>query len=68
MEENVQVEATNESRGRMNLSQNAKGLCQFDITAEFPTAPMAAAELGRAIQLARDVCAAKGLKMADASA
>lgn len=59
---------TSESRVRMNLSQSAKGLVQFDITAEFPNAEQAAVELGKAIDLARSVCAEKGLKLADTAA
>lgn len=58
---------TIESRVRMNLSQNAKGLVQLDITAEFPSAIEAAAELGKAIDLARDVCAEKGLQLVTAA-
>ncbi len=54
-----------ESRVRMNLAQSAKGFVSFDITAEFPSADEAAAELGKAIDRARAVCAEKGLKLAD---
>lgn len=54
-----------ESRVRMNLSQSAKGLVQFDITAEFPSPEEAAKALGEAVDLARIVCAEKGLKLAD---
>jgi hypothetical protein len=66
-DEATKLEATNESRVRMNLSQNAKGLCQFDITAEFPTAVAAASELDLAIDLARKVCESKGLKLAESA-
>jgi len=62
------LEAKSETRVRMNLSQNAKGLVQFEITAEYPTAGEAAAALSDAIDKARAVCEAKGLKMADAAA
>lgn len=57
-----------ESRVRMNLSQNAKGLVQFDITAEMPNAIDAAEELANAIDQVRAVCADKNLKLADATA
>ncbi len=59
---------TTDTRVRMNLSQSAKGFFQLDITAEFPTAGEAAAALSDAIDKARAVCEAKGLKMADAAA
>lgn len=63
-----EVAATSESRVRINLSQSAKGLVQFDITAEFPTPEAAAAALGSAIDQARAICAEKGLKLADNAA
>lgn len=59
---------TSDTRVRMNLSQNAKGLVQFDITAEFPTAEEAAAQLAKTIDLVRNTCAEKGLKLADSAA
>jgi len=62
------LEAKSETRVRMNLSQSAKGFFQLDITAEFPTAGEAAAALSDAIDKARAVCEAKGLKMADVAA
>jgi hypothetical protein len=57
-----------ETRVRMNLSQNAKGLVQFDITAEYPTPEEASEALGKAVDLARATCGAKGLKLADSAA
>ena len=59
---------TSESRVRMNISQNAKGVVQFDITAEYPNCEMAAVELGKAIDLVKATCEAKGLKLADSAA
>ena len=59
--------ATNESRVRINLSQNAKGLVQFDITAEFPTVEEAARELGKAIDETRALTIERGLKNVDAA-
>lgn len=61
-------EATSESRVRINLSQNAKGLVQFDITAEFPTAAESAEALGKAIDETRLLVAGRGLKLADSAA
>lgn len=66
--EGTTLEAKSESRVRMNLSQNAKGLVQFEITAEFPSATEAADELALAINLVREVCTEKGLKLADSGA
>jgi len=60
--------ATNESRVRINLSQNAKGLVQFDITAEYETSEESAEALSKAIDLVRGVIETKGLKTVDAQA
>jgi len=60
--------ATNESRVRINLSQNAKGLVQFDITAEYETPEESAEALSKAIDLVRGVIETKGLKTVDAQA
>jgi len=52
------------NRVRISLSQTAKGLVQIDCTAEFETAAECGAALGAAIDEARRVIAAKGLKEA----
>lgn len=52
--------ATNK-RVRINLSETAKGLIQFDITAEFETVEESKAALSAAIDAARDVIKEKGL-------
>jgi hypothetical protein len=62
------MEATNESRVRINLAQGAKGDVKFDITAEFPSVAESEKALGEAVDAARRVCAEKGLKLADAAA
>ena len=54
-------EKTNK-RVRINLTQTAKGLVQLDITAEFETPEECGTALGTAIDQARNVIAAKGLK------
>ena len=54
-------EKTNK-RVRINLSQTAKGLVQFDCTAEFETPEECGTALSAAIDQARGVIAAKGLK------
>ena len=56
----------NNSRVRMNVSLSAKGLAQWDITAEFDSAEKSAEELGKAIDLCRDVIASKGILEAKA--
>lgn len=53
--------ATNK-RVRINLSETAKGLIQWDITAEFETVEETKAALSAAIDAAREVIKTKGLK------
>lgn len=53
--------ATN-SRVRINLSETAKGLVQWDITAEFEDVEESKAALSAAIDATRAVIAEKGLK------
>lgn len=53
-------EATNK-RVRINLSETAKGLIQWDITAEFESVKETKAALSAAIDAAREVINAKGL-------
>lgn len=59
----METQQTNK-RVRINLSQNAKGLVQFDITAEFETVDESKAALASAIDAVRAVIAEKGLKEA----
>lgn len=54
-------EATNK-RIRINLSETAKGLVQWNITAEFETVEETKKALADAIDAARDVIKAKGLQ------
>lgn len=53
-------EATNK-RVRINLSETAKGLIQWDIIAEFESVEETKAALSAAIDAAREVIKAKGL-------
>lgn len=53
-------ETTNE-RVRINLSETAKGLIQWDITAEFETVEETKKALAEAIDAAREVIKEKGL-------
>jgi len=54
------------SRVRVNLSQNAKGNVQFDITSEYPTVAEARDNLSVAIDEVRAMIKAKGLVEAGA--
>ena len=54
-------EATNKGV-RINLSETAKGLVQWDITAEFETVEETKKALADAIDAARDVIKEKGLQ------
>jgi hypothetical protein len=58
------METANNKRVRINLSQTAKGLIQFDITAESETTEETGTLLSDAIDKARGIIAAKGLKEA----
>ena len=51
-------------RTRMNLSLTAKGLVQFDVTAEYATTLEAKENLAKAIDAVRAVCAEKKLTIA----
>ena len=53
-------EATNK-RVRINLSETAKGLIQWDITAEFETVEETKKALSEAIDAAREIIQEKGL-------
>jgi hypothetical protein len=50
------------TRTRMNVSVNAKGFAQWDITAEYDTHELSAEMLGKAIGLMRGVIKEKGIK------
>lgn len=52
---------TTNKRVRINLSETAKGLVQWDITAEFESVEETKAALSAAIDAAREVIKAKGL-------
>ena len=55
-------------RTRMNVSLTAKGLAQWDVTAEYDTPEETAAQLGKAIDLCREVIKNKGLSEVGATA
>ncbi len=54
--------ATNNQRVRINLSQTAKGLVQFDITAEFPSVDESIENLSEALDKVKMLIESKGLK------
>lgn len=53
---------TTNKRVRINLSETAKGLVQWDITAEFETVEETEKALADAIDAAREVIKEKGLQ------
>lgn len=57
----IMPETTNK-RVRINLSETAKGLVQWDITAEFETVEETKKALADAIDAAREVIKEKGLQ------
>jgi len=59
------TEQQTNKRVRINLSQTAKGLVQFDATAEFETVAECEKELDAAVKAAKRVMTANGLKGVD---
>lgn len=49
------------NRVRMNLSETAKGLVQWDVTAEFDSVEQTAEELNKAIKAVKKVIVENGL-------
>ena len=60
------MEETN-SRTRMNVNLTAKGMAQWDVTAEYDTPEKTAEELGTAIDLLRGIIKSKNLTEVGAS-
>ena len=65
MNENKNIAKTNNTRTRINLSQTAKGLVTFDITAEYDTPDESIKMLGLAVDKVKALIAEKGLKSVD---
>ncbi len=63
MEENKVSESN--TRTRINLSQTAKGLVTFDITAEYDTPEKSVEMLGKAIDQVKALIKEKGLLSVD---
>lgn len=53
------------TRTRIKLSQTAKGLVQYEVSAEYDTPEKSAEELSKAIDLIKNLIAEKGLKAVD---
>lgn len=61
------VNETN-TRTRINISLNAKGLAQFDLTCEYDTPEKSIEEMGKTIDMVRNLLAEKGIQEAGAAA
>lgn len=57
------TENSNETRVRMNLAANAKGMYQMDVTVESSTVEESKAKLAEAIDAVKEVCKEKGLTL-----
>lgn len=55
------MEATQQTRVRMNVSLTAKGYGQWDVTSEFPDLEQTGKNLSDAIDLVRKILAEKGI-------
>lgn len=62
--EDTKVEETN-TRTRIKLSQTAKGLIQYEISAEYDTPEKSIEMLGKAVDQVRALISEKGLKSVD---
>ena len=57
------TENSNETRVRMNLAANAKGMYQMDVTVESSTVEESKVKLAEAIDAVKEVCKEKGLTL-----
>lgn len=55
---------TVETRVKLSINLNAKGLVQFDITSEFSNLNDAAKNLSEAVDMVKKITAEKGFKLA----
>lgn len=60
----MSTENSNETRVRMNLAANAKGIYQMDVTVESSSVEESKAKLAEAIDAVKEVCKEKGLTLA----
>ena len=61
------VNETN-TRTRINISLNAKGLAQFDLTCEYDTPEKSIEEMGKTIDMVRKLLFEKGIQEAGTAA
>ena len=64
--EETKVTETN-TRTRINISLNAKGAAQYDITCEYDTPEKSTEQMSKSIDLVRALLTEKGLKEAGAA-
>lgn len=64
MPEETKVEETN-TRTRIKLSQTAKGLIQWEISAEYDTPEKSVEKMGEAIDKVQTLITSKGLRSVD---
>lgn len=65
--EGTKVEETN-TRTRINISLNAKGNAQFDLTCEYDTPERSIEEMSKAIDMVRNLLKEKGIQEAGSAA
>lgn len=56
----------NNTRTKVNISMNSKGMAQFDLTCEYDTPEKAVEEMGRTIDMVRTLLKEKGIQEAGA--
>mgnify|MGYP004546271969 CR=1 FL=1 len=61
-------EKENNTRTRINVSINAKGMAQFDLTCEYDTPERSIAEMSKSIDMVRGLLKEKGIAEAGAIA
>ena len=65
--EDTKVEETN-TRTRINISLNAKGNAQFDLTCEYDTPERSVEEMSKTIDMVRNLLKEKGIQEAGSAA
>lgn len=63
----TKVEETN-TRTRINISLNARGKAQFDLTCEYDTPERSIEEMGKTIDMVRNLLKEKGIEEASSAA
>ena len=60
----METVSENNTRTRINISLNAKGAAQYDLTCEYDTPERAIEEMGKTIDMVRKLLEEKGLQEA----